>query len=163
MANELEAVMNQRQTFLNWLAGFIDGEGTISITQRKPQPRYRTYHITMVAFLSIANTHAETMLFIKTMLDNLYGSSIGCFGKYEGKKRIHKDFYLFTIAKQSQLLTILLDLQPFLIMKKTQAELVIKYLESRQSKPRVKHYGSNYDKTEHALRAEVITLNKRGR
>ena len=156
-------VMNQREVFLSWLAGFIDGEGTISITQRKPQPKYRTYHITMVAFLSIANTHAETMLFIKTALDDLYGGSIGCFGKYEGKKHIHKEFYLLTISKQSQLLPILLDLLPFLIMKKTQAELVIKYLESRQSKSRVKHYGSNYDETEHALCAEVITLNKRGR
>lgn len=148
--------------FFIWLAGFIDGEGTISITKRNPILKNRTYHHTYRAYLSIANTSKEVMVMIKERLSSIYGKPIGQLGEYRGKKNCHKKYYLFSLAKMSDLKSVLLDLEPHLIMKKSQARMVISFIDSRLKKVGKKHIGSDITADEIEIFNNLKPLNKRG-
>lgn len=154
--------MNDTEQFFCWLAGFVDGEGTISITVRGPVTMNRTYHRVYRGYLSIANTHAETMLYLKSRLDQHYGVNFGSLGRYSGKKVIHKDYYLLSVARFAHLEILLTDLLPFLVLKKQQATLVLEWVKSRRSKGVTKHLGSNVDEHETGIHAKVIAINRRG-
>ena len=110
-ANELRA----------YLAGFLDGEGTISIARivdlkrGKQYPRYR-------AIFQIGNTVKAPL----ELFQNHYGGTVTSTKR---KKAQHLQFYVWRVLGGLELDKLLTDVVPFLIVKKEQAQLVIQLRE----------------------------------
>jgi len=101
----------------SYLAGFIDGEGSIIIFDN---PRNRR------VTLSIPNTDKEVMLKIHKFLQ--YGTLI----EYDRKPNKWKIVYIYKISEHKTVLKILKKLEPFLITKKSTCTQAIKYIENKK-------------------------------
>ncbi len=98
----------------NYLAGFIDGEGSIIL---KP-PRVRIY---------ISNTNEPVLKKIKGF--------VGCGSVFEVKRKIKgnwKKQYGWTIGSHKEVLGILKKIEPFLIIKKELCNKAILYIEGKR-------------------------------
>lgn len=108
-----------------YIAGFIDGEGCISITKTKKRmaggsPRYFPY-------LAISNTN----LYILEMLKEKYpiGRKIREVLRKEGNRQCYSVRW-----DGNELRRFLEDIEPYLIEKKKQAQLVLKFMETLRCK-----------------------------
>lgn len=89
---------------LQWLAGFVDGEGCITLYGRHKNPR-----------LIVTNTYLPILKAIQAQ----YGGSVHSTGAKTPRK-------CFVIAWQcKQAIALLKQLTPFLMVKKAQADLAI--------------------------------------
>ncbi len=105
----------QSQTFLAYIAGFLDGDGSIYV-RAKPNPAYR-YGFQIAPYVAFFQSSQETA-FPKLM------NQIGF-----GKMRIRKDgMYEFTIGKHEELEIFLKVALPYLQLKKSQASLMLEIL-----------------------------------
>lgn len=100
-----------KQTDKAWMAGFIDGEGYIGIDKQirkdRPSPTYRTA-------VKVSNTVIESLLFFKKR----YGGTISPgSGAYQ---------WACPTMTRKKLVD---DVLPFLVIKITQARLVLFYME----------------------------------
>jgi hypothetical protein len=93
-----------------YLAGMIDGDGCIIL-------RYNNYDF-INAMLDISN---ESIILNKKLLD------LG-WNQFMNRGLIHN-----TIYKQKDCLSLLLNISPYLIIKKEQAELVIEFLQNKKT------------------------------
>ena len=136
---------------MNWdyLAGFVDGEGSIGITSMRKGQQF-------VPFLSIGNTNQQILKDIRDFL------AIGYVTNGYNSKRNAKTIYHYKLEGRS-LLPVLLSLTPLLVVKKQQAVLVTKWIAQRIATPRSKRRGNGrYTDEDHAIRFAVQALNKRG-
>lgn len=111
-----------------YLAGIIDGEGHISINrnkncpQRRRNPRYQ-------AEIAVVNTDIRLMEFL---VENVGGS-------YYQRKKVkewHKDTYSWKVTSTTAR-DLCVKLLPYLLLKKGQAELIIKLYEECNFNTRV--------------------------
>jgi len=102
-----------------YIAGLIDGEGGIAININ-----HRTPGIDFVASVILGMTHKET---IKRMAE-----VIGTKMSYEKRKLPAKPLYKVRIFKQADIEQILLELIPYLITKRRQAELVLEFIKLKR-------------------------------
>ncbi|NWN98374.1 MAG: hypothetical protein HLX45_12850 [Bacillus sp. (in: Bacteria)] len=118
----------------NWqaayLAGIIDGEGTITLT-RMHQNEHRRPCIT------IASTDKELLLFIKSIV----GGALSSKKNYNPEK--HKDSYTLSIKSKSEVLYILEQIEPYLRVnqKRLRAKFILENYDSVT--PRNGKYDSN--------------------
>jgi len=119
---------------LAWLAGFVDGEGTITLCHIREYYR---------PIFQIVNTNRESLIECQTLLRDITGRTPMIRSKsFGGTKLSHwKDSYQIQIVKQQDVKAICQALIPYLIVKKLQAELVVKFVEIRESIPRKSRYG----------------------
>ncbi len=151
----MESSRNWKKEELAYLAGLIDGEGTISIgyCYRNHKSGRKRYH---KAIMSISNTDYRLIEWIK----NLFGGYVGV-KKYEGKT--YKTIYRWSIDG-TNIDNILKSVSPYLIIKREQAFLV---LELRKTLILGNNqYGSRItdeltEKREN-FREKILKLNKRG-
>ena len=132
----------------NYLAGFVDGEGSISCYKRKDIRTKKGYTINSV--FSIGTTNKEIMQEIKDLIK----------GKLFVKKNGLNAKVLYNVQIQD-LETIRLFLESIndnLIVKKPQAELMIEYCISRQN-----NKGKEYSKREIQIAEKITELNRRGK
>lgn len=104
-----------------YLAGIIDGEGTITI-HRHPQYNRKTFALR--PRIIVTNTH-------KGLIENLQDLHGGTIAKQEARTVNYKPVYLWRISKTLDILSILLRCEPYMIIKKPHAELMIEYCRSR--------------------------------
>jgi hypothetical protein len=126
---------------LSYIAGIIDGEGSISIHYSKN---------TLQPYLAIANTNQELILWLK--------QKIG--GSYYAKKRYkpqHRVCYIL-VVKGLRLRMLFEKLLPYLIVKKQHAKIVIEFC-LRQEK---RGYGSKMPNNEAETIAQIRLLNSHG-
>jgi hypothetical protein len=127
-----------------YLAGIIDGEGTVTLTKHHrnetPSPS-----------VSVANNNLELLEWIK----GLVGGTIISKKK---RKVHHHDSYAWTI-RSDKAIKLLKDIKRYLIVKKPQADLIIKKYKS------VTHRSGKYTpemlEKKMCLVAEIRILNKR--
>lgn len=138
---------------LAYWAGFIDGEGSICIIKSVSLPkRYKNsrYQITLQA----SNTNREIM---EKMLET-FGGSLLIRDRHE-KDKISYEWK----ASSLKAVWILKRLLPYFKVKKSQAELAIKFQELMK-KPGYQFAISNDEiKSREDLRMQMLSLNKRGR
>jgi len=135
---------------LAWLAGFIDGEGCISI-HRRFLKRRATPEYTIV--LEVSNTKRNAILFLKDLCG-------GCVKSYkpEGKTKVAYKWQ----AKAKVAKDILEPLFPYLRLKQEQAQLALELTW------RLKPHGYNQELPEHeieereTLYQKMKVLNRRG-
>ncbi|HMD79185.1 MAG TPA: hypothetical protein VKF39_04290, partial [Nitrososphaerales archaeon] len=148
-----------------WMAGFLDGEGLVTIVRQirrsRPSPAYRCY-------VCVCNTDREVL----TIYLSYYGGAIYQIHEKRrdklGKKWADAFNWYCPISSTKRLL---LDLLPFLRLKKRQACLVIEFVDNKRAFARGKRKGrggsSPLTKDEIAfrerLRRQVRLLNRKGK
>lgn len=111
--------MNEIQ--LAWLAGIIDGEGSIILSRQR-----NNY---MNTALVITNTNIE----ILNKVEKIY-SELGInphWHKIKSNKKQHSDCFHLMVTRLKEINTILKAILPYLIGKRAQAETFIRYAERR--------------------------------
>jgi hypothetical protein len=135
-----------------WLAGFTDGEGTITIC--KIRGYYRP-------IFQIVNTNYASLQECQAILESIAGRCPTIKSKsFSGTKLAHwKDSYQIQITKQQDVKKICQALIPHLITKKLQAELLVKFVEIRETVVRKPRYGSRGGQYRpHGNREEALWL-----
>ncbi|MEK6884884.1 MAG: LAGLIDADG family homing endonuclease [Nanoarchaeota archaeon] len=130
-----------------YLAGFVDGEGSISCYKRKDIRTKKGFTINTI--FSITNTNKEIMQEIKQIIKGKL------FFKNNGKNA--KVCYSFQIQDIKTIKEFLGIIKDKLILKKQQAELMIEYCKSRQN-----NKGKEYSQREIEIAETITKLNKRG-
>jgi len=136
-----------------WLAGFIDGEGSIVLAKRTTDSGVR-----FLPLVSITNTHKDTIEEIHRILEeNGIGHHIIPYKskRFERAKKI----YTVHINGMGRVTRFLDVFQCFLRTKKQQAGIVRRFIEYRLSLPNKR---AVYGKTEFSLREDLQGLNKFG-
>ena len=106
--------MNEDSHFWSWLAGFIDGEGSIGIRRNA----YKKQRFSYKPYFSLAQKNRNVIDFIQSKIGGLIAVDKGkpnCF------------YHHFFIYNRDKLQDILPKLIPFLKIKNKQAELMLEY------------------------------------
>lgn len=106
-----------------WLAGFIDGEGTVGLGLDR---NHRTIHV----YLTIPNTNLANMARARVLLRSMLGRDVRV-GKPERKDR--RPIYVIAIQNQREIKSILELIRPWLVGKRRQADLMLDYIAAAPS------------------------------
>ena len=105
------------QTQLAYLAGFIDGDGSIYV-RLKPNDTYR-YGFQIAPYIILFQSAKDETNFQKIC------NMLNC-----GYLRRRKDGILeYTIGRKEEILALIEKIKPYLILKRRQADLLVKILE----------------------------------
>jgi hypothetical protein len=115
--NDVPNILSETQKA--YLAGLIDGEGTITLELRKSRCNKK---LVIEPLLQIANTDSPLLREVKKML------GIGNV-HITVHKEIRQPMHSYRIGSQQGVLKILEQIHDYLILKKPQSELVIKWLK----------------------------------
>jgi hypothetical protein len=119
--------MEIKQTDLAWLAGIIDGEGSIGVGYRESKNSYQTQiqlENTNVALMDRAVSIAESVGVNPRLTTRV---------KNQLKNPKWKVSYRYCITKHSEIELLLQALIPHLTAKKAQAILLLEWVQDRQS------------------------------
>lgn len=134
---------------LAWLAGLWDGEGSITIFKHLEKNGTRKLCPTIL----VVNTDIKIINEAKRILDSL-GTSFHLFERKPGSSK-HKPAFQLSTRNSQYIDKVLTAIQPYLVGKKEQAELVIGYVRKR-------HYQRSIDDHDEQTQIQVQALNKRG-
>lgn len=135
-----------------YLAGFLDGEGmiTISVKKNKAYPSRGGNPITPL--ISITNTYKELINYLKTIL---HGSTIKTF---HSSHLGGKDVWVLQIARLLDVKALLEQIVPHLFVKKKQAKLLLEFCNIR-----LKDKWMRYNPRLFEIAKEVRRLNRKGK
>lgn len=134
-----------------YMAGYLDGEGTLTITRAKrPENRAGFRWMTIMA---IANTHRPSLECMREMCGN---GRVLCVNR--GNLDKHKALYRLQFTA-NQVRHVLPQLVPYLLIKRQQAGLVLRFLSLVTSG---RHTTAEEWIEQEELRADVQKLNRRG-
>lgn len=141
-----------------YIAGIIDGEGTIRLTTRKSSTHKSGIRFCPSIFLQMVESDGTNEIF--NYLHHKYDVPI----KYRVPKNTKHRKSLLTYFLGNKLKIFLNDILPYLIVKKKQGDLVLKYFDLVQN---IKPYKSNpLPKDNFIMRLEIFNelsvLNLRG-
>jgi hypothetical protein len=114
--------------FLLWLAGFVDGEGTIALYPTYKQGTVRPYSVFMPRF-AIANTNYEMLVKIQSKIG-------GGIRTNHNVGPTSKVCHQLQINGHAKVVPVLLALRPYLKMKQTQCDLVLEHSYAWLASPR---------------------------
>lgn len=139
-------------TELAYIAGIIDGEGTISVGIRNPNPKMRELRPQLVLQVAVVMTDESIISWLKqvTGIGNLY--------KQIKTNPKHKNIFHWrpSIKDSAKLL---IQILPYLIVKKRQAELFIELVSIRSISTR----NTVNRERQFEIVSEIQKLNKRGK
>jgi len=125
----------------SYLAGIVDGEGSIYIAKNG-------------VALTIANTN-------KTLIDWIDKRTEGYYYVKKQPKEVDSTCYVYYITGK-KLSYFLQQIRPYLIVKRKQADIALNYIKTIQSKGKVA-LPSHILKKRETLRNKLKKLNKRGK
>ena len=129
--------------FWIWLAGFVDGEGTILVSK---YTRTRDGHLRVVPEVMVSNTSKPVMMNISETIDMPLS---------ERKREDRKWIYELRIRKLDNIVLFLEKIIPHLRIKRVQAELLYAYCKSRGEKA----FRSQYTEEEIQIVNKIRELN----
>lgn len=159
---------NQQETIsdieMSWLAGILDGEGSIGISRMMSHRK----NPTLTPRISIGNTNMDI---INHVVDILKRIPITMF--VEKRQKVNnknwKQASVIQISHISGVKSLLDKVTPFLIGKKSQAELLLSFVNSRMEvykklnrTPGSGGRGTPYTEEEQQLCDQIKILNKKG-
>lgn len=116
------------QTQLAYLAGFIDGDGSIYV-RLKPNDTYR-YGFQIAPYIILFQSAKDETNFQKIC------KMLNC-----GYLRRRKDGILeYTIGRQEEILVLIQKIKPYLVLKRRQADLLVKILELKSKVKNAKDF-----------------------
>ena len=110
-------MLEEREKALIYLAGIIDGEGTIGIIKNK------------VSFYLVVEIGNTDKILIDWLEDN-FGGAV-CLDKRSNKNSKHKDLHLWYCTNKKAL-SLLEEVEEYLLLKKPQAKLGIEFSRKRR-------------------------------
>ena len=124
---------------LAWLAGIIDGEGSISMTYIKKRKKVsgNGCYSGIDVRVGIANTNLPLMREVADICTEIIGEKIS-INESGRKTNGNLTAYSLNFTSRTRAYPMLKMLLPYLIAKKGQAEIVINYFENRKPFARVK-------------------------
>lgn len=136
-----EPILEQSETFWAYLAGYVDGEGSITICQNGPR-------------FVISNTHLETLTWIR--------ESIGLGQIQEVKAKSHlvrrtRPCYNYSIGANG-MRSLLPKLIPLLREKRPRAEKMMDYLATASTNPQARNDPAHVKRREDAREAFMKTV-----
>ncbi len=137
---------------LAYIAGFVDGEGCISISKSSSRGSRNT---TYGPNVDITNTNKEILLTIQKILR---------LGSLESQKRYsskHKPAWNLDF-KAGEAKQLLLLIRPYLRLKKRQADLLLEFLETSQHRNQFNPLTVEEAALRDVMYEEMRELNKRG-
>jgi hypothetical protein len=139
-----------------WLAGFWDGEGSITIfTHTEANGRKK-----ICPTINVTNTNTEVIAYVVTLLDKL-GTSFSIAEKRNNGEK-HKDAYCVGTRNMQYIKTVLEAMQPYLVCKKAQCTLVLRYVNKKLTQ-RETNERPRYDDEDYDTQEKCQSLNKRGK
>jgi hypothetical protein len=117
---------NKEEISLSYIAGFFDGEGSIGIYTRKNR-----YNGTQLRVQLVQNKTKKSS-YILNFLKNKYGGNISEQKTLSGKIKFNWQL------NPKGVLIFLTDIEPYLILKKTQAQFALHWLKT---KPKIRRDG----------------------
>jgi hypothetical protein len=115
---------------LSYLAGIIDGEGTITVTywKRKSRSKYGGNDILyLTPRLVIANTSEILMSESRRILEQICCVSVSRSDHSRRTKLNHKPCYQFAISGKTNIKMVLEKINPYLRVKRKQGELLLDF------------------------------------
>ncbi len=134
-----------------YLAGFIDGEGTIGIRYHRDKRLHKGFTIDAQVYITNSNRA------ILEIIQKEIGGSIS-ISTAEGKNKNSKPVYRLKFLNHKIILSVLTSIVPYIITKKEQTDLLIKFCNLREKRS----YGNGYSQEELRIANRIINLNKRG-
>lgn len=105
-----------------YIAGFVDGEGCLSVYRKKPDKP--TWSEGYQIYLGISQNSDEVLYWIQDKLGGL--GSIHTQKRYSDK---HKEGHVLVARGAISVMKIVKEIEPYLIVKKEQAKLMIEFCE----------------------------------
>lgn len=143
-----------------WLACAIDAEGAVGLSaipqKRANKQKVRVYK----PHVQVGNTYFQ---FIEHFKELLYKRLKIIELDHSGKNQ--KNVYLYSIFSMPEVYSVLKTISPYLIIKKKQAELVLKWIELEDERMRRTYFGDplQYSDEQKEIWKALMVLNHRGR
>lgn len=134
---------------LAYMAGFFDGEGCITFQKTNKSKNYQSYSPVVCC--------VNNSISLLTGLQKSFGGKIY---KRKPKSEKHSVSYCLSFTKQSEMLSFLKLIKPFLRLKNKQAEDVCEFIESRLLKINIR--GQNYPLTDREIHLMRKVRNENG-
>ena len=117
---------NQREaTLYAYLAGIIDGEGTIRIGATKPNSKNPHWNIRYYAAISVGMSEKKVI----EKFEQTFGTNTNIYIECVPNR---KKIYRWGTSGTQNMIDIITKLLPYLIAKKEQAKLVLKFCENKK-------------------------------
>lgn len=147
-----------KDTDLAWLAGFLDGEGTIGISRTNGKNWKHPY---LRPAVQAPNTDRRAIDRMAEIIGAVTGKppAICVANKGEGN---WKKAWRVRVSTQWELLLLLPAIMPYLVLKKRQAELCLDFCKRRLNRTGYHHRWHEFREIDEAAYTECIGLNKRG-
>lgn len=123
-----------RDVDLAWLAGIVDGEGTMGVYAMRQKPKregLKATHTHVVNF-SVANTDARIIVRMRALCDELLGHEPMTSVQKPKISRGNTPKYQVMITNSRDVLIILRAIEPYLVGKSDQARVLRVLLERRR-------------------------------
>jgi len=146
--------MSHDSVMLGYIAGLIDGEGAIGLQVCGHGRKRKDYWLS--PYIAISNSNRQVLEVCKNFLKCGYIQTCG----YTGKRR--RRHWRLWIKRQDDCLKVLEMIKDFLIAKKTQCELLIKYLKRRCRLPKYRK-GIGYTEEDFEIYLQLRRLNNNGK
>jgi hypothetical protein len=158
-----DVTMGNQQITPQYVAGLWDGEGTITITFAKV---VRKKYFKYASFVGMSNTDIRLIDVVRQYCDSLKCGTYIRVNNVKGNRKVQYSIQLTTLESRLRFLE---SVYPYLISKKEQCEIAMRFLESRISKNKVRRnkYGQymgkeGFSEEESILHSRIRELNKRG-
>jgi LAGLIDADG endonuclease len=136
-----------------WLAGIIDGEGSIHISKVPERRNNRGYALT--PRLTISNSNQLILSNVKRI------TACGTINRTKETRFWWKDNYVW-VANSNAIRKILPQVLPYLVGKRGQASLLLRYLSSVKKGATTTMYSGNEMREMQRIYAKLRNLNKKG-
>lgn len=113
-----------------WLAGIIDGEGTITITRQRRYD-YKSHPYSYRPEIHVTNTSNSMLLEVSEIIKKVTGKKVWI---YQTDNREKRPVYRARLQDRNSCLILAKTLLPHLISKKSQALLLIDFLTGNKEK-----------------------------
>jgi len=144
--SEITQIQSIPKNFMIWLAGFVDGDGCITLEKvgtTRATPRYTPK-------LNIVNTNRNVIQYIQRTL------KCGCVSTNRPRSINHKTVWSYDLVGCIRVRTVLEIIEPYLRVKNEQCALIIKWTTRHQSRR------TPYDDEDNEMIERIRFLNRRG-
>lgn len=145
--------MTQQSKFA-YLAGFVDGEGSFSITKGlSGRKRDGSKYVTFKLSLSVCNTNRDVM----TWIAKTFGGKV-LTGSNANRNPKYKTRYSWTLSSFKDIERVTISILPYLIVKRQQAILTLEFC--RTANPKIGEWLSpEVQQKRDEIRREMMRLN----
>jgi hypothetical protein len=141
---------------LNYIAGFLDGEGCVSIRKLNMKRKDGSPRFIFAPIIEISNTNREVLEYIRKALGLTINVNIHESGAYGNRKMAYK----FAIKGWRNCLHVAKMLIPFSMVKQKQLYILIKFCEGRTEKF---FMNTPYEEKDFEYYNTIVKLNSHGR